>query len=210
VQRPLVYIKLTGGDVTKANSGVLDRIVIEVRCTGSPETAINPVLVDSFLMTLLRSHVRTSDASVVESEGTGYTIRAFHCTGWSRVAGFKEEVSQPFTSLALPNIKLPRADIDAPHAGDGGRSVYGGLFADEGFSVPHDQAGLVGMANHGEAHTNGSQFFITQAALPSWDSKYVVFGRVIEGMRTLKLIDQMETANDRPVNELTISECGML
>ena len=31
MQRPLVYIKLTGGDVTKANSGVLDRIVIEVR-----------------------------------------------------------------------------------------------------------------------------------------------------------------------------------
>jgi len=93
--RPLVYIKLTGGDVTKANSGVLDRIVIEVRCTGSPETAINPVLVDSFLMTLLRSHVRTSDASVVESEGTGYTIRAFHCTGWSRVAGFKEETLTP-------------------------------------------------------------------------------------------------------------------
>jgi len=87
--------------------------------------------------------------------------------------------------------------------------VYGGLFADEGFSVPCDQPGLVGMANHGESHTNGSQFFITQTALPSWDSKYVVFGRVIEGMRTLKVIDQMQTENDRPVNELVISECGM-
>ena len=104
LQRPLVYIKLTGGDVTKANSGVLDRIVIEVRCTGSPETAINPALVDSFLMTLLHSHVRTSDASVLESEGTGCITKAFHCTGWSRVAGFKEEVNQPITPRALINM----------------------------------------------------------------------------------------------------------
>lgn len=44
------------------------------------------------------------------------------------------------------------------------------------------------MCNHGEPHTNGSQFYIQVAeSLAAWDSKYVVFGRVIEGMRTIKV-----------------------
>lgn len=34
-------------------------------------------------------------------------------------------------------------DIVPPHSGAGGRSVYGGLFADECFTIPHDQPGLV-------------------------------------------------------------------
>jgi len=190
--RPLVYIKLTGGDVTKANSGVLDRIVIELFNDVAPLTCEN--------FRCLCTGER--------GDGLHYQGVPLHRVvkgGWLQGGG-----KPAHYSTSVDQHGHLGADIDAPHTGDGGRSVYGGLFADEGFSVPHDQAGLVGMANHGEAHTNGSQFFITQAALPSWDSKYVVFGRVIEGMRTLKLIDQMETANDRPVNELTISECGML
>lgn len=171
--RPLVYIKLAGGDVTKANSGVLDRIVIELFNDIAPLTCEN--------FRCLCTGER--------GDGLHYQGVPLHRVvkgGW-----------------------IQGGDIDAPHAGDGGRSVYGGLFADEGFSVPCDQPGLVGMANHGESHTNGSQFFITQTALPSWDSKYVVFGRVIEGMRTLKVVDQMQTENDRPINELVISDCGM-
>jgi len=110
----------------------------------------------------------------------------------------------------VKNGWLQGGDITPPHSGAGGNSVYGGLFADECFTIPHDQPGLVGMANHGEPHTNGSQFYITVAdALPAWDSKYVVFGRIIEGMRTVKLISQMQTKNDRPVNPILISDCGM-
>jgi len=67
-----------------------------------------------------------------------------------------------------------------------------------------------GMANHGASHTNGSQFYITLGdSMGSWDGKYVVFGRVIEGMRTMKQISNMETNNDRPVNDIIISDCGM-
>eukprot|EP00656_Telonema_subtile_P056443 TRINITY_DN9016_c0_g1_i1.p1 TRINITY_DN9016_c0_g1~~TRINITY_DN9016_c0_g1_i1.p1 ORF type:complete len:143 (-),score=35.19 TRINITY_DN9016_c0_g1_i1:58-486(-) len=101
-------------------------------------------------------------------------------------------------------------DLTPPHAGDGGSSIYGGLFADECFELQHNQAGLVGMANHGEPHTNGSQFYITVSdEMRSWDTKYVIFGKVIEGMRTLKQISNMDTNNDRPVNEIVISDCGM-
>jgi cyclophilin family peptidyl-prolyl cis-trans isomerase len=56
-----------------------------------------------------------------------------------------------------------------------GESTFGGAFADENFVIRHDKRGIVSMANSGP-HTNGSQFFITLGALPSFDGKFVAFG----------------------------------
>jgi len=39
----------------------------------------------------------------------------------------------------------------------------------------------VGMSNSGP-DTNGSQFFISLAALPEFNGRYPVFGKVIEGL----------------------------
>jgi len=100
-------------------------------------------------------------------------------------------------------------DIEPPYSGAGGFSIYGGTFADESFSYPHDQPGVVGMCNKGP-HTNNSQFYITAKAMPTWDHKYVSFGRVVEGLRTLKLIDKVATNNDRPTVEILVADCGQL
>jgi cyclophilin family peptidyl-prolyl cis-trans isomerase len=94
-------------------------------------------------------------------------------------------------------------------SGAGGYSIYGGTFADESFSYPHDSAGIVGMANQGP-HSNASQFYMTLKPMPCWDHKYVAFGRVIEGMRVLKLLEKAETSNDRPTEAIIISDCGQL
>merc|ERR1711988_342153 len=109
----------------------------------------------------------------------------------------------------VPGGWLQCGDIEPPHSGAGGFSIYGGTFADESFVYPHDSAGVVGMANQGP-HTNASQFYITLKPMPSWDHKYVAFGRVIEGMRVLKIIEKAETVNDRPSDAITISDCGQL
>jgi len=104
---------------------------------------------------------------------------------------------------------LQSGDIEQPHTGAGGFSIYGGTFADESFSYTHDAPGVVGMANQGP-HTNASQFYITLKAMPTWDDKYVAFGRVVEGMRTLKILERVQTVNDRPTAEIVIADCGQL
>ncbi len=53
-------------------------------------------------------------------------------------------------------------------------------------------------ANSGP-NTNGCQFFITTAKCDFLDGKHVVFGRVIDGMLTLRKIENVPTGpNNRP------------
>lgn len=94
-------------------------------------------------------------------------------------------------------------------SGATGKSIYGDTFGDEAFTIPHDQQGVVSMANSGP-HTNSSQFFITMKALPFFDQKNVAFGQVICGFDVLARINSQPTANQRPVQPVTISSCGQV
>lgn len=93
--------------------------------------------------------------------------------------------------------------------GNGGESIYGPVFEDENFAVPHSRRGILGMANKGR-HTNGSQFYITLQPASWMDTKYVAFGQVIEGTETLKKMEAVDTMNERPSSEIKISDCGVI
>lgn len=73
----------------------------------------------------------------------------------------------------------------AAQTGDPSGTGYGGpgyIIPDEFVpSLVYDAAGWVGMSNSGP-DTNGSQFFISLAALPEFNGRYPVFGKVIEGL----------------------------
>ncbi|PAA59308.1 hypothetical protein BOX15_Mlig016826g1, partial [Macrostomum lignano] len=91
--------------------------------------------------------------------------------------------------------------------GNGGESVYGETFDDENFILSHDRRGVVGMANRGR-HTNGSQFFITLKSSRWMDTKFVAFGRVVEGSGVLERMESVGTVNERPLDEIQVADCG--
>ena len=93
--------------------------------------------------------------------------------------------------------------------GTGGESIYGEKFPDENFDLKHDRPFLLSMANSGPG-TNGSQFFVTTVPTPHLDGKHVVFGEVINGKSIVRKIENMKTTNDKPVQDVTVVNCGEL
>ncbi len=59
-----------------------------------------------------------------------------------------------------------------------------------------DKPGVLGMANSGN-NDNGSQFFITYAAVPDLDGKYTIFGQVVDGMDVLSSLRPRNPASDQ-------------
>lgn len=64
------------------------------------------------------------------------------------------------------------------------------------------------MANSGR-NTNGSQFFLTTAPARWLDGKHVVFGRVIEGMETVRAMEAVGSSTGTPSKKVTVVDCGL-
>ncbi|KAK8072443.1 hypothetical protein PG996_005791 [Apiospora saccharicola] len=95
--------------------------------------------------------------------------------------------------------------------GTGSTCIYGTKsFADENFTLKHEQPGLLSMANAGP-NTNGSQFFITTVPTPFLDGKHTVFGKVVDGMDVVKKMEATKTGyrgKDVPNLDVVIAQCG--
>jgi peptidylprolyl isomerase len=79
-------------------------------------------------------------------------------------------------------------------------------FADEITSSNRNSAGTIAMANAGP-NTNGSQFFINVKDNNFLDSKHTVFGKVVQGLEVVKLINTVATdANDRPLQPVIVKK----
>lgn len=83
-----------------------------------------------------------------------------------------------------------------------------------GYTIPdefhpelkHDSEGVLSMANAGP-NTGGSQFFVTLAATTWLDGKHAVFGKVIEGIETVRAIGSTATGpGDRPLEPVVMNE----
>ena len=94
------------------------------------------------------------------------------------------------------------------HNGTGGGSIYGEKFEDENFDIPNSKY-FLSMANSGP-DTNGSQFFINTTDNAHLNGKHVVFAQIIDGFDLVDHINNIDTGNnDRPNNNIIISDCGI-
>jgi peptidylprolyl isomerase len=108
----------------------------------------------------------------------------------------------------IPDFMLQGGDFTMGN-GMGGESIYGGKFNDENFKVKHTKPGYLSMANAGP-NTQGSQFFITTVATPWLDGKHAVFGKVIEGMDVVKLVESNGSQSGKTRSKIVIAASGEL
>ncbi|XP_049976507.1 probable inactive peptidyl-prolyl cis-trans isomerase-like 6 isoform X3 [Alexandromys fortis] len=132
------------------------------------------------------------------------------CTG---TAGFSERgvklhYKDSIFHRVVQNGWIQGGDI-VQGRGDDGESIYGPIFEDENFSIPHNKRGVLGMVNRGH-HTNSSQFYVTLQAAPYLDRKYVAFGQLIEGTEVLRQLELVPTENERPTLLCSIADSGIL
>ena len=129
------------------------------------------------------------------------------CTGEFRKAGKPVGYKGCSFHRVIKGFMLQGGDF-VRGDGTGFASIYGDKFDDENFELKHSGPGLLSMANSGPG-TNGCQFFITCDACDWLDGKHVVFGKVVDGMLTVRKVENVAVGgNNRPKIPATIVQCG--
>jgi peptidylprolyl isomerase len=130
------------------------------------------------------------------------------CTGEKGVGRFGSKLHYKGCKFhrIIPHFIVQSGDFIA-NDGSQNESIYGPKFEDEKFCVKHDSPGIVSMANGGR-NSNGGQFFITLVKAPWLDGRHVAFGRVMEGMDIVELIQAAGTSSGAPKQTIVISDCG--
>mmetsp|Transcript_45952 Transcript_45952/g.144146 ORF Transcript_45952/g.144146 Transcript_45952/m.144146 type:complete len:183 (-) Transcript_45952:48-596(-) len=129
------------------------------------------------------------------------------CTGEHRKGGVPQGYKGCVFHRVIKDFMIQGGDF-VKGDGTGCVSVYGDKFEDENFTLKHAGPGYLSMANSGP-NSNGCQFFVTCNKTEWLDGKHVVFGKVIDGLLTVRKIENVPVGGgSKPLRTITISECG--
>ena len=113
-------------------------------------------------------------------------------------------VTRPLYEGTLFHRVIPEFMIQGGDPLGKGTGGPGFTYADEISARKFDRPGILAMANRG-AHTNGSQFFITEVAAPWLNGKHTIFGEVVEGMEGVRAIARVRRGPmDRPEHDVIL------
>lgn len=178
---------------------------------------------------------QTGPIATIKTNRGEITLRLFPEQAPKTVQNFVELAQKGYYDGVIFHRVIPDFMIqggDPTGTGMGGESIYGAKFEDEFSQDLFNFRGALSMANAGP-NTNGSQFFIVensvipehmlsqlkQAGYPEeiilhyqenggtpWlDFRHTVFGQVIDGMKTVDEIANVQRGpQDRPVHDVVI------
>jgi len=75
--------------------------------------------------------------------------------------------------------------------------------------VRHSKPGLLSMANTGRPRSDGSQFFLTFVPTPHLDGKHTIFGEVVDGMGTVRALEQRGSRTGETSEPLTMTKTSI-
>lgn len=101
----------------------------------------------------------------------------------------------------IPNFMIQGGDPSGTGMGDPGFTIPDEYSPSLNFDVP----GRLAMANIGQPHTGGCQFFITEVPAPHLNGKHTIFGQVIEGQDIVTRIAYApRNADNKPLTPVKI------
>ncbi len=164
--------------------------------------APEPKTKDAPLMTKNAQDTSVTLAQIETNKGV-IDIELYSGQAPKTVANFVKLANEGFYDGIIFHRVIPQFMIQTGDPTGTGMGGPGYSFEDEFVSeLKHTEAGILSMANSGP-NTNGSQFFITEAATPWLDGKHAVFGKVTAGMDVVhKIASADRDGSDKPRQEI--------